>query len=143
MFSFICFTCVKLLFYKKKYFLWEEENGCGGRMTLVPYHLVYFTLKRRGNGFFHVFSTWSTRGVFVGLRLSNAPEKTMTCSTHNKVFRCSRNIINLNYGQKKLNVNDLHFWIYLECLGFEISLSSLLFLQDTYKNLWETSDALG
>ena len=44
---------------------------------------------------------------------------------------------------KKLNVKDLHFSVYLECLGFEISLSSLLFLQDTHKNLWKTSDALG
>ena len=28
---------------------------------------VYFTLKRRGNDRFHVFSTWNTSGVFVGL----------------------------------------------------------------------------
>ena len=28
---------------------------------------VYSTLKRRGNGRFHVVSAWNTRGVFVGL----------------------------------------------------------------------------
>ena len=26
-------------------------------------HRVYYTLKQRGNGRFHVFSTWNTRGV--------------------------------------------------------------------------------
>ena len=29
-------------------------------------HHVNSTLKRRGNGRFHVFSTWNPRGVFVG-----------------------------------------------------------------------------
>ena len=29
-------------------------------------HHVYSTLKRRGNGGFHVVSTWNTRGFFVG-----------------------------------------------------------------------------
>ena len=28
---------------------------------------VYFTLKRRGNDRFHVFSMWNTSDVFVGL----------------------------------------------------------------------------
>ena len=28
-------------------------------------HHVYSTLKRRGNGLFHIVSTWNTRGVFV------------------------------------------------------------------------------
>ena len=30
---------------------------------------VYSTLKRRGNGRFHVNSTWNTREVFVGFKL--------------------------------------------------------------------------
>ena len=29
-------------------------------------HHVFFTLKRRGNGRFHVVSTWNTQCVFVG-----------------------------------------------------------------------------
>ena len=36
-------------------------------------HDVYSTLKRRGNGRFHVVSTWSTRGLFVGQILSLYP----------------------------------------------------------------------
>ena len=36
--------------------------------TLQTLH-VDSTLKRRGNGRFHVVSTWNPRGVFVGLRL--------------------------------------------------------------------------
>ena len=36
-------------------------------VTLQTHH-VYSTLKGRGNGRFHVVSTWSTRGVFVGKR---------------------------------------------------------------------------
>ena len=35
------------------------------RHTLQTHH-VYSTLKRRGNGRFHVISTWNTSGVFVG-----------------------------------------------------------------------------
>ena len=31
----------------------------------VAIHHVYFTLKGRGNGRFHVVSTWNTRGLFV------------------------------------------------------------------------------
>ena len=34
-------------------------------LTLQTYH-VDFTLKRCGNGRFHVVSTWNPRGVFVG-----------------------------------------------------------------------------
>ena len=34
--------------------------------TTVQIHHVYSTLKRRGNGRFHVVSTWNTRDVFVG-----------------------------------------------------------------------------
>ena len=30
-------------------------------------HYVYSTLKRSGNGRFHVVSTWNPRGVFVGI----------------------------------------------------------------------------
>ena len=33
-------------------------------------HHLYFTLKRRGDGHFHVVSTWNTRGVFVNQRVS-------------------------------------------------------------------------
>ena len=33
-------------------------------------HHVDYMLKRRGNGRFHVVSTWSPRGVFVGLLLA-------------------------------------------------------------------------
>ena len=33
---------------------------------------LYSTLKRRGNGNFHVVSTWSTRGVFAGLQAGRA-----------------------------------------------------------------------
>ena len=32
-------------------------------------HHVDSTLKRRGNGRFHVVSTWNPRGVFVGILL--------------------------------------------------------------------------
>ena len=34
-------------------------------VTALQTHHVYFTLKRRGNGRFHVVSTWNTRSVFV------------------------------------------------------------------------------
>ena len=33
--------------------------------TLQTHH-AYSALKRRGNGSFHVVSTWNTRGVFIG-----------------------------------------------------------------------------
>ena len=35
--------------------------------TSLQTHQVDSTLKRRGNGRFHVVSTWNLRGVFVGL----------------------------------------------------------------------------
>ena len=35
--------------------------------TSLQTHHVDSTLKRRGNGRFHVVSTWNPRGVFVGL----------------------------------------------------------------------------
>ena len=44
--------------------------------SLATYHsnqrslqtqLVYFTMKRRGNGRFHAVSTWNTCGVLVGI----------------------------------------------------------------------------
>ena len=35
--------------------------------ALQTYH-VYFTLKRRGNGLFHVISTWNICGVFLGYK---------------------------------------------------------------------------
>ena len=35
-------------------------------ITLQTHH-VYSMLKGRGNGRFHIVSTWNTRGVFVGL----------------------------------------------------------------------------
>ena len=38
--------------------------------TLQTLH-VDSTLKRRGNGRFHVFSTWNPRGVFVGKYVEN------------------------------------------------------------------------
>ena len=34
-------------------------------ITLQTHH-VYFTLKQRESGRFHVVSTWNTRGMFVG-----------------------------------------------------------------------------
>ena len=35
--------------------------------TSIQTHQADSTLKRRGNGRFHVVSTWNPRGVFVGL----------------------------------------------------------------------------
>ena len=40
-----------------------------GENTSLQTHHVNSTLKRRGNGRFHVVSTWNSRGVFVGLRI--------------------------------------------------------------------------
>ena len=39
--------------------------------TSIQTQPVYFTLKRRGNDRFHVFSTWNTSGVFVRLDYLN------------------------------------------------------------------------
>ena len=37
---------------------------------LLQTHHLYSTLKRRGDGHFHVVSTWNTRGVSVNQRVS-------------------------------------------------------------------------
>ena len=52
-------------------------------MTLQTHHM-YFTLKRRGNGRFHVDLTWNTRGVFVGEEESLI--KTYFGILNNKIF---------------------------------------------------------
>ena len=38
-------------------------------VTVLQTHHVDSTLKRRGNGRFHVVSTWNPRGVFVGVHI--------------------------------------------------------------------------
>ena len=37
------------------------------KKTSLQIHHVYSTLKRHGNGRFHVVSPWNPRGVFVGI----------------------------------------------------------------------------
>ena len=52
---------------------------CRSAITLQTHH-VHSTLKRCGNGRFHVVSTWNTHGVFVG----NAHIKHKTSLIKNK-----------------------------------------------------------
>ena len=61
----------------RKYASFAEMNTILKLMMLMSItkaplqtHHVYSTLKRRGNGRFHVLSTWNTRSMFVGQLLS-------------------------------------------------------------------------
>ena len=63
------------IFASVKYLAFIFRNtGCremGQDLSLLNFdtlqtHHVYFTLKRLGNGRFHVVLTWNTRGLLVG-----------------------------------------------------------------------------
>ena len=67
--------------------------------TALQTHHVDSTLKRCGNGRFHVVSTWNPRGVFVGwilYKLENSDDKVM-------IFTDSLN-------RKMIKPNDLVFF---------------------------------
>ena len=48
----------------------KQEQG----YSLQTHHLDS-KLKRRGNGRFHVYSTWNSRGVFAGLTITETTQK--------------------------------------------------------------------
>ena len=54
------------LHLRKVFFLIFEKNA----LETLQTHHVDSTLKRRGNGRFHVISTWNPREVFVGKDLT-------------------------------------------------------------------------
>ena len=67
----------------------------------IQIHHVYYTLKRRGNGRFHVFSTWNTRDVFVGMLLSLTKSPVHKCSLKKLFWKMSQiqdifNLLSIN-----------------------------------------------
>ena len=53
--------------------------------TLQKHH-VDSTLKRRGNGHFHVVSSWNPRGVFVGNMIKSYFKLRQVLSNRNKIY---------------------------------------------------------
>ena len=71
-----------------------------GEVTLLylQTHQVYSTLKRRGDDYFHLVSTWNTRGVFVRYSLLNsAPCPTLPVSFNFLDFDTSNFLINEDF----------------------------------------------
>ena len=69
--AYICTFCKRWSFIDGAFSLWVS-------LTLQTHH-VDSTLKRCGNGRFHVVSTWNPRGVFVGKE--NCFQKTKVTET--------------------------------------------------------------